>query len=87
MRECLSTTVLPVGGGVDGKSPLLVEKGDLIESNFRAQHRDKLFWGDDADEFIQSDGLKSGLPGSVFHFLVDQEFARISNLYTPNASI
>jgi cytochrome P450 len=30
---------------------LLVEKGDLIEINFRSQHRDKTFWGEDADEF------------------------------------
>jgi cytochrome P450 monooxygenase len=52
VRECLSTTVIPSGGGKDGYSPLLVQKGDLIEVNFRAQHRDKSFWGDDADEFV-----------------------------------
>jgi cytochrome P450 monooxygenase len=40
-----------VGGGNDGRSPLLLEKGDLIETNFRSQHRDRLFWGDDADLF------------------------------------
>jgi cytochrome P450 len=51
VRECLSTTVLPAGGGNDGRSPLLVEKGDLIETNFRSQHRDKSFWGGDADIF------------------------------------
>jgi len=28
-----------------------VEKGDLIETNFRSQHRDKAFWGEDADVF------------------------------------
>lgn len=43
--------MLPRGGGKDGLSPLFVEKGDLIETNFRAQHRDKLFWGEDADDF------------------------------------
>lgn len=43
--------MLPVGGGLDNKSPLLVEQGDLIETHFRSQQRDKSFWGDDADEF------------------------------------
>ena len=28
-----------------------MEKGDLIETNFRSQHRDKAFWGEDADVF------------------------------------
>ncbi|KAF2828990.1 cytochrome P450 [Ophiobolus disseminans] len=51
VRECLSTTVLPRGGGNDGQSPLLVEKGDLVEINFRSSHRDQTFWGEDADLF------------------------------------
>lgn len=51
MRECLETTVIPVGGGADGRNALLFEKGDLVETHFRSQHRDKSFWGDDADEF------------------------------------
>ncbi|KAF1961218.1 n-alkane-inducible cytochrome P450 [Byssothecium circinans] len=51
VRTCLETTVLPVGGGQDGFSALLVEKGDIVELNFRSQQRDKSFWGDDADEF------------------------------------
>ncbi|KAF2647428.1 cytochrome P450 [Lophiostoma macrostomum CBS 122681] len=51
LRECLSTTVLPCGGGNDGLSPLLVEKGDLIDTNWYAKHRARAFWGEDADEF------------------------------------
>lgn len=42
---------MPVGGGTDGQNPLLVEKGDLIETHFRSQLRDKSYWGEDADEF------------------------------------
>ena len=50
-RECLSTTVIPKGGGLNGQMPLLIEKGDLIETSFRLQHRDQDFWGPDAYEF------------------------------------
>ena len=47
----MSTTVLPVGGGVDGNSPLLVEKGEMIEVNFRMLHREESFWGSNAEGF------------------------------------
>ena len=50
-RICLATTVLPTGGGPDGKSPLLIRKGDIIEMNIRAMQRHKSFWGPDAGEF------------------------------------
>ncbi|KAF2869042.1 cytochrome P450 [Massariosphaeria phaeospora] len=51
VRECPCTTVLPTGGGPDGLAPFLIEKGDLIETNFRAQQRDASFWGADAEAF------------------------------------
>ncbi|KAF2033496.1 cytochrome P450 [Setomelanomma holmii] len=51
-RQCLKTTILPCGGGVDGKSPLYVEKGDNLEFNYRTMMRDKTFWGEDADDFV-----------------------------------
>lgn len=51
-RQCLETTVLPFGGGPDGKSPLYVEKGDNVEVNYRAMMRDQTFWGEDADKFV-----------------------------------
>lgn len=50
-RVCLATTVLPTGGGRDGKSPLLISKDDIVELNIRAIQRDKDYWGLDADEF------------------------------------
>jgi cytochrome P450 len=50
-RQCVKTTILPFGGGQDGKSPLYVEKGDLVEINYRSMCRDKSFWGSDADRF------------------------------------
>ncbi|KAL8724600.1 MAG: hypothetical protein Q9166_007857 [cf. Caloplaca sp. 2 TL-2023] len=50
-RICLQDTVLPTGGGNDGTEPLFVKRGDVIETNFYAMHRDRDIWGDDADEF------------------------------------
>lgn len=50
-RECLDTCILPAGGGINGNHPLFVEKGTVIETNFRSMQRDKHFWGDDAEEF------------------------------------
>lgn len=50
-RQCIESTVLPCGGGSDGKSPLLVRKGDIVEINYRCMMRDEDFWGKDASEF------------------------------------
>ncbi|KAL8657480.1 MAG: hypothetical protein Q9226_001874 [Calogaya cf. arnoldii] len=50
-RICLQDTVLPMGGGKDGTEPLFVKRGDVMETNFYAMHRDRGIWGDDADEF------------------------------------
>jgi cytochrome P450 len=36
---------------MDGSSPLLVKEGEWVEINFRMLHRDKSYWGSDADEF------------------------------------
>ncbi|KAL8671455.1 MAG: hypothetical protein Q9168_004043 [Polycauliona sp. 1 TL-2023] len=50
-RMCLQDTVLPVGGGKDGTEPLFAKRGDVIETNFYAMHRDPDIWGEDSDEF------------------------------------
>lgn len=50
-RKAYNTTVLSFGGGHGGNAPLLVRKGTYIEYNLRALHRDKDYWGPDADEF------------------------------------
>lgn len=44
-------TVLPQGGGPDGKSPILVPKGTMIAFGIAALHRRRDLWGEDADEF------------------------------------
>ena len=50
-REALCDTVLPLGGGPDGKSPVLMKKGDVAIWSLYAMHRRKDFYGPDAEEF------------------------------------
>lgn len=44
-------TVLPVGGGPDGKSPLFVKKNNVVTYSTFVMHRRKELFGEDADEF------------------------------------
>ncbi|KAH8651312.1 n-alkane-inducible cytochrome P450 [Xylariales sp. PMI_506] len=50
-REALRDTVLPVGGGKDGTSPVFVAKGTQVVCNLYAMHRRDDIYGKDADEF------------------------------------
>ncbi|KAI1764820.1 cytochrome P450 [Hypoxylon sp. FL1150] len=50
-REAVRDTVLPIGGGPDGKSPVFVTKGTNIRYIPWAIHRRKDIYGEDADEF------------------------------------
>ena len=50
-REPAVDTVLPLGGGDDGKSPLLVPKGTYVMFSIHTLHRRQDFYGEDADEF------------------------------------
>jgi cytochrome P450 monooxygenase len=51
VRCCVKDTTLPLGGGKDGKSPIYVRKGDVVQVNKNVMHRDKDVWGDDAEDF------------------------------------
>lgn len=44
-------TVLPFGGGIDGRSPAYVPRGRTVSYSVYAMHRDKSVYGEDADEF------------------------------------
>lgn len=44
-------TTLPRGGGPDGSSPMLVEKGSPVLYSVFVMHRSPLFWGEDAHVF------------------------------------
>lgn len=56
-------TMLPTGGGEDGKSPIFVKKGQIATWSMYAMHRRRDFYGEDAEEFrperwLDSDGKK-----------------------------
>lgn len=64
-RQALRDTTLPLGGGSDGKSPMLVPEGTLVNWNVYAMQRRKDFYGEDAEEFrperwLGEKGLKPG---------------------------
>ncbi|TLD37325.1 cytochrome P450 [Venturia nashicola] len=50
-RVALRDSVIPIGGGPEGKDPVFVPKGDLVIYTAYAMHRRKDFYGEDADEF------------------------------------
>ncbi|PKX96022.1 cytochrome P450 [Aspergillus novofumigatus IBT 16806] len=50
-RQAVRDTVLPLGGGDDGLSPVFVPKGTIVSYNIYAMHRRPDFYGPDAEEF------------------------------------
>ncbi|KFA81731.1 hypothetical protein S40288_05998 [Stachybotrys chartarum IBT 40288] len=50
-RSANKMTTLPVGGGLDGKSPALVRPGEAVGYCVYAMHRRKDIYGEDADQF------------------------------------
>jgi len=50
-RMALTDTVIPLGGGADGQSPLFVAKGTIVIYTTYAMHRRTDFYGEDAEEF------------------------------------
>ena len=68
-------TVLPLGGGEDGKAPIFMKKGQVAHWSIYAMHRRTDFYGEDAEEFkperwIDSEerkGLRVGWEYLPFH--------------------
>ena len=50
-RKALKDTTLPLGGGLDGLSPIFIPKGTIVDYNMYVMHRREDLWGADADEF------------------------------------
>lgn len=55
-------TVLPVGGGPNGKSPVFVAKGTMVNYAVYVLHRRAEYWGPDAEEF-KPERWESSRPG------------------------
>lgn len=51
LRDVLSDTVLPRGGGPDGHQPIFVPRGSAVVVHMHALQRNHAAWGDDADSF------------------------------------
>ncbi|KAK0656480.1 cytochrome P450 [Cercophora newfieldiana] len=68
-REAGKETVLPHGGGPDGKSPALVPKGTPVRWSLYSLHRNKEVHGPDADEFRPDrwESLRLGWDYIPFH--------------------
>lgn len=50
-RTAVRTTTLPVGGGPDGLSPVLVRKGEVVSYSPYVMHRRKDIYGEDALDY------------------------------------
>lgn len=62
MKTAVRDTVLPLGGGSDGKSPVIVPQGTTVGYLVHGVHRRKDLWGDNANEFSPErwEGVKPG---------------------------
>jgi len=90
-REAVCDTVLPLGGGKDGKSPLFVPAGAICAWSLYSMHRRKDHYGADAEEFkperwIGKDGLRPGWEYLPFNggprICLGQQFALTEASYT-----
>lgn len=51
LRTAVRDTILPLGGGSDGRSPLFIEQGTVVALNLWGLNHDKDIWGDDVNDF------------------------------------
>ena len=50
-RVATKNTTLPRGGGPDGLSPIFIRKGQVVSYSIAATHREKQYYGEDAEVF------------------------------------
>lgn len=65
MKEAVRDTTLPRGGGADGTRPIFVAKGTEIVYHFHLMHRDREYWGEDADVW-RPERWETGRPGKEY---------------------
>ncbi|EPE28162.1 Cytochrome P450 [Glarea lozoyensis ATCC 20868] len=68
-RVATCNTVLPSGGGLEGKAPIFVEKGTIIALNIWGLHHDEDIWGTDVMEFRPERWQERRLPWQFVPFL------------------
>ena len=68
-RVALVDTILPVGGGPSGRSPVLVPRGTAVEFHASALHRRSDLWGEDASEFRPERWEKQTANDTAWRFL------------------
>ena len=68
-REAVRDTVLPRGGGPDGKEPIFVPKGTNVRYQPWCMQRRKDLYGEDAEEF-RPERWEKIRPTYVFHSLM-----------------
>ena len=87
-RMAIVDTVLPLGGGEDGKSPLFIPAKTDVGWSVFAMHRRKDYYGEDADEFKPErwDTLRPGWEYLPFNggprICLGQQFALTEASYT-----
>lgn len=88
VRMAIADTVLPLGGGEDGKSPLFIPAKTMVGWSVFAMQRRKDFYGEDADEFKPErwDTLRPGWEYLPFNggprICLGQQFALTEASYT-----
>ena len=84
-RVAVCDTVLPVGGGPDGKGPIAVPKGATVQLGVYLCHRRKDIWGDDAAEFRPErwEGRKKGFEFIPFNAGPQICIGRKTHILTP----
>ncbi|CAF9909311.1 MAG: hypothetical protein HETSPECPRED_008940 [Heterodermia speciosa] len=92
-RQAVQDTVLPLGGGEDGKSPALIKKGQLLAWSSYSMHRRGDLYGEDAAEFrperwlddANEKGLRVGWEYLPFNggprICIGQQFALLESSY------
>lgn len=63
-REAFEDTTLPLGGGLNGKAPLFIPKGQTVAWSTYTMHRRPEFYGEDAEEFRPERWLDDSMTGT-----------------------
>ncbi|MCJ1250812.1 hypothetical protein MMC30_008040 [Trapelia coarctata] len=87
-REALTDTILPLGGGPTGHSPLFIAKGTLLAWSLYTMHRRPEYYGPSAEEFRPErwETLRPGWEYLPFNggprICIGQQFALMEAAYT-----